>query len=140
MADGSRTEAEQLNKSTKENSGEESTGERNEQELPQNENSETWKIHRNEISSSEATEVGLFDFNNDYRAGYIDGLEARRGRNYDIKGNKIHSNKGQRVGIGKFGNNYSMSNGSFFLGGLIILVFAIYNIYSEASGTNKKKI
>ncbi|CAL8085187.1 unnamed protein product [Prunus armeniaca] len=140
MADGSRTEAEQLNKSTKENSGEESTGERNEQELPQNENSETWKIHRNEISSSEATEVGVFDFNNDYRAGYIDGLEARRGRNYDIKGNKIHSNKGQRVGIGKFGNNYSMSNGSFFLGGLIILVFAIYNIYSEASGTNKKKI
>ncbi|CAL2228571.1 unnamed protein product [Prunus armeniaca] len=110
MADGSRTEAEQLNKSTKENSGEESTGERNEQELPQNKNSETWKIHRNEISSSEATEVGVFDFNNDYRAGYIDGLEARKGRNYDIKGNKIHSSKGQRVGIGKFGNNYSMSN------------------------------
>ncbi|KAI5350711.1 PREDICTED: LOC18791226 isoform X1 [Prunus dulcis] len=140
MADGSRTEAEQLNKSPEENSGEESTGERNEQELPENENSETWKIHRNEISSSEATEVGVFDFNNDYRAGYIDGLKARRARNYDIKGNKIHSNKGQRVGIGKFGNNYSMSNVSFFLGGLIILVFAIYNIYSEASGTNKKKI
>ncbi|PQP97210.1 uncharacterized protein Pyn_09576 [Prunus yedoensis var. nudiflora] len=111
MADGSRTEAEQLNKSPKENSGE-----RNEQELSQKENSETWKIHKNEISSSEGTDVGVFDFGNKYHAGPIDGLEARRARNYSIEGNKIHSNKGQRVGIGKFGNNYSMSNVSFFLG------------------------
>ncbi|XP_021829324.1 uncharacterized protein LOC110769615 isoform X1 [Prunus avium] len=134
MADGSRTEAEQLNKSNQENSEE-----RNEQELPQNENSETRKIHRNEISSSEGTDVGVFNFDNEYRAGCIDGLEARRGRNYNIEGNRIHSDKGQRVGIGNFGNNYSMSNLSFFLGGLIILAFAIYYIYSEASGTNNKK-
>ncbi|CAL8085002.1 unnamed protein product [Prunus armeniaca] len=120
MADGSRTEAEQLNRSPEENSGE-----RNEQELSQNENSETWKIHRNEISSSEGTDVGVFDFGNKYDAGHIDGLEARKGRNYNIEGNKIDSNKGKRVGIGKFGNNYSMSTASFLLGGLIVLVFAI---------------
>ncbi|CAL8085233.1 unnamed protein product [Prunus armeniaca] len=112
----SRTEAEQLNRSP-----EESSGERNEQELSQNENSETWKINRNEISSSEGTDVGVFDFGNKYDAGHIDGLEARKGRNYNIEGNKIDSNKGKRVGIGKFGNNYSMSTASFLLGGLIVL-------------------
>ncbi|PQQ02611.1 uncharacterized protein Pyn_16159 [Prunus yedoensis var. nudiflora] len=120
MADGSRTEAEQLNKSPKEKSGE-----RNEQELSQKENSETWRIHRNEISSSEGTDVGVFDFGNKYHAGPFDDVDARKGRNYDIEGNKIHSNKGKRVGISKFGNNYSMTTASFFLGGLIVLVFAI---------------
>ncbi|PQQ15265.1 uncharacterized protein Pyn_12664 [Prunus yedoensis var. nudiflora] len=96
IADGSRTEdAEQLNESLQENSGE-----RNEQELPQNENSESWNIRKNEIISSEASDVGIFDFSNEYRAGYRDGLQARMDRSYNIEGNKIDSNKGQRVGIG----------------------------------------
>ncbi|XP_021804575.1 uncharacterized protein LOC110748908 [Prunus avium] len=139
IADGSRTEeAEQLNESLQENSGE-----RNEQELPQNENSESWNIRKNEIISSEASDVGIFDFSNEYRAGYRDGLQARMGRSYNIEGNKIDSNKGQRVGIGKFGNTYSMSNISFTIGGLIILVFAIIYKYivlrNRAAGTSKDK-
>ncbi|CAL2228385.1 unnamed protein product [Prunus armeniaca] len=130
--DRSQTEAEQLNKSPQERvrnrfpgrprtlfeQEQECQEERTEQELQHNKNgsetkntdesNETFKILENEIIANESANVGIHDTYNEYHEGEgaVDVHQARRGRNHNIGGNIIYSNKSKRAGISKVGNKY----------------------------------
>ncbi|XP_021829765.1 uncharacterized protein LOC110769998 isoform X3 [Prunus avium] len=108
MADRSRTEAEQLNKSPQERVRNRFSGvprtlselerqeERTEQELQHNENSsevqntdensETFNILENEIIANESTDVGIHDTYNEYHEGG-GAVDVHQARNHNIGGN-----------------------------------------------------
>ncbi|KAL6293722.1 hypothetical protein ACE6H2_001864 [Prunus campanulata] len=147
MADGSqsRTEAEQLNQSPQERvrnrfpgrprtlSGQEPQGERTEQELQQNENSEventdesneTNNITGNYFSAIESSNVGIDNAYNEEGGG---SDQARMRRNHNISRNRFYAENSRQVGIRNVGNkNYNTSSVPFLLGLLILLVLALF--------------
>ncbi|KAI5350708.1 hypothetical protein L3X38_003599 [Prunus dulcis] len=89
-----------------------------ESQLPQDRTSEaencnlTWNFRENVITGTESRNVGIFNFNNEYReGGAVDHHQGRKGQNktdYNIDCNKINSKDGEFVGICKFGNKYNL--------------------------------
>ncbi|BBN67713.1 hypothetical protein Prudu_162S000100 [Prunus dulcis] len=138
--DRSRIEAEQLNKSPQERR----QGDRNEQELQHNENNsetentdesnETFNILENEIIANESTDIGIRDTYNEYHegGGVDDVHQARRGRNHNIGGNSIYSNKSKRAGISKVGNKYYKKSSVPFL-----LSLLLQPVMEEDDGSNR---
>ncbi|XP_020410293.1 uncharacterized protein LOC109946531 [Prunus persica] len=149
MADGSRsrTEAAQLNQSPQERVRnrfhgrprtlyeQEPQGERTEQVLQQNENSEaentdqgneTNNINENYFPAFESIDVGIQEaYNEDGESGD----RARMGGNHNISRNRFYAKKSRRVGIINVGNkNYNKSSVPYLFGILILLVLALFYI------------